>query len=170
MKTKLEKQKIIQEISELANKSSKLIFLSILKIPAEAQKILKDRIKKTNGLFKVFKKTLIKRGLKNLPIDLKDENFKKPLAIIFDFNPPHDINLLRNLVQISEEINFEIIKSIWEDKILEKDEILEIGKLPPLEVLRSKLLFVFRSKLFQLTFILKFPLIKIVTVVSKIKK
>ncbi len=170
MKTKLEKQKIIQEIFELFNKSSKLIFVSLLNIPAESQKILKDKIKEANGLLKVFKKTLIKKSIKNLPLDLESEEFKKPFGIIFDFNKEQEIGLLKNLVQISENIKLEIIKGILNNKVLEKNEILEIGKLPPLEILRAKLISIFRSKPHQFMFLLKSPINKIIMVASNLRK
>lgn len=170
MKTKLEKQKIIKEIYESFTKSSKLIFISLLNLSAESQKILKEQIKKTNGLFKVFKKTLIQKSIKDLPLNLEDEEFKRPLGIIFDFNPAQDINLLRNLVQLSEKIKLEIIKGIFENQILEKNKILEIGELPPLEILRSKLIGIFKSKFSQLVLTLKLPIHKIIMVASNIRK
>lgn len=169
MKTKLEKQKIIEEIKELFDKSSRIIFISLLKISAESQKFLKDEIKKAGGLLKVFKKTLIKKSIKDLPIDLEEKEFKQPFGIIFDFNPKEEIRILRILTKISEKIQLNIIQGIFDGKILEKELIFEIGKLPPIEILQQKLLFIFKSKLTHPVLIFKYPLTKLIMVASNIK-
>lgn len=170
MKTKFEKQQIVKEIKELFNKSSRVIFISLLKIPAESQKFFKEEIKKVNGIFKVFKKTLIKKSFQELPIDLEKEDFKQPFGIIFDFNPNEEIKLLKALTQIAEKIQLNIIKGISGNNILEKETIFEIGRLPSIEILRQKLLLVFKTKTTQPIFVFKLPLIKFTMVVSNIKK
>lgn len=170
MKTKFEKQQIIKEIKELFNKSPRIIFVSLLKLPAESQKFFKEEIKKAGGIFKVFKKTLIKKSIQELPIDLEKEDFKQPFGIIFDFNPLEDIKLLKTLAQISENIQLKIIKGLVGENVLEKEIIFEIGKLPPIEILRQKLLLLFKTKISQPLLIFKLPLTKLVMVVSNIKK
>lgn len=167
MKTKKEKAQIILELKELLENYSTIILISLLKLKGEEQKIFKDSIKKEGGVFKVFKKTLIKKAIPNFPLDLELEEFKQPFGMLFFKD---NLQIFKKLLEFSKNFQINIIKGILGNRILTKEEILEIGELPSIEVLRSKLIYSLKNPFQELCFTLKNPFIKLNMVVSNIKK
>lgn len=167
MRSKEEKIKLIQELQELFKNYSTIILISLLKLKSETQKKFKDAIKENGGVFKVFKKNLIKKANPNFLIDLESEEFKQPFGLVFS---KENFQIFKKIFEFSDQLGINVIKGILGNKILTKEEILEIGSLPPIEILRGKLVFSLKMLFQKLQFILKNPLIKLNMVVSSIKK
>jgi len=170
MKTKEEKAQIIKEIKELFSKTSTIIFVSLLKLKGEEQKEFKDKIKEKGGIFKVYKKNLIKKAFPDFILDLEDERFKQPFGVVLNKNLEENIEIFKTVLEFKEKLNFNIIKGIFKNRVLEEKEVLEIGKLPPIEILRAKLLSLLKLPVQKYIFSLKTPIIKMQMVVSNIKK
>lgn len=170
MKTKEEKAEIIKEVKEIYNSSPFIVLVSLLNLQGEEQKILKDTLKENDAGFKVFKKTLIKKAIPDFPLDMESEELKQPFGFVFSLKKEIDVTIFKILTEFSEKHNLKIIKGILSKDILSKEKILELGKLPSLEVLRAKLIFTLKSELQKLIFALKSPIIKLNMVVSRVKK
>ena len=169
MKTKEEKAEIIKEIKEIYNSSPFIIFISLLNLGGDQQKTLKDTLKENSANFKVFKKTLIKKAIPELPIDLEDKELKQPFGLVFLTKKDIDVKVFKIISEFAEKYGLGIIRGILSGNVLTKEAILEIGKLPPLEVLRGKLILTLKSEIQKLIFVLKNPFIKLNLVVSSIK-
>lgn len=170
MKTREEKAEIIKEIKEIYTSSPFIILVSLLNLKGEEQKILKDTLKEKEADFKVFKKTLIKKAIPDFPIDMETDELKQPFGLVFLLKKEIDVKIFKILSEFYEKYNLGIIKGILNKDVLSKETILELGKLPSLEVLRSKFVFTLKSELQKLIFALKTPFIKLTMVVSSIKK
>jgi ribosomal protein L10 len=168
MKTREEKEKIVKELKQFFEKSSKVFFISLLNLNAEIQNSLRDQIKKIGGILKIAKKTLIK--LANPNLDLEQEKFKIPFGLIFDLNDAKNIEIFKILTEFNKTYNLTIIEGLMQNRVLSPKEIIEIGKLPSYEVLLQKYNYLLKSLLGRLVFTLKIPISKLTLVVNNIKK
>ena len=167
MKTRQEKEEIVKELKQLFGKSSKIFFINLLNLNAEIQTYIKNQIKKLGGIFKVTKKTLLK--LANPDLDLEQEKFKIPFGLVFDLNDINNIEIFKILTEFNKTYNVVLIEGLMQGKILSPEEILEIGKLPPKEILIHKYNLILKSLLNKFILTLKTPLIKFNSVVNNIK-
>ncbi len=168
MKTREEKQKIIEELKHFFERSKKIFFICLSNINFEIQSSLRDQIKKAGGIFRVVKKTLLKLANKNL--DLEGDEFKVPLGIIFDFNDLNNIEIFKILTEFNKTKNLVLVQALVGNKILRPEEIIKIGNLPPKEVLIQKYNIILKSLLRKLVLTLKNPIIKLNLVVNNVKK
>jgi len=167
MKTRQEKEEIVKELKQLFEKSSKVFFINLLNLNAEIQTYIKNQIKKLGGIFKVTKKTLLK--LANPDLDLEQEKFKIPFGLVFDLNDINNIEIFKILTEFNKTYNVVLIEGLIQGKILSPEEILEIGNLPPKEILIHKYNLILKSLLNKFILTLKTPLIKFNSVVNNIK-
>jgi ribosomal protein L10 len=168
MKTREEKEKIVKELKQFFEKSSKVFFISLLNLNAEIQNSLRDQIKKVGGILKIAKKTLIK--LANPNLDLEQEKFKIPFGLIFDLNDAKNIEIFKILTEFNKTYNLTIIEGLMQNRVLGSKEIIEIGELPSYEILLQKYTYLLKSLLGRLVFTLKIPISKLTLVVNNINK
>jgi len=167
MKTKKEKEKILKDLVEKFKSAKGYLLISLLNLGTLEQKKIRDILKESNSLFQVVKKTLVYKANPNFPFS--DNELKLPFAFIWNF----DDNLsgfqsLKSLIK--EGIQVGIIKGYFEDKVLSKEEVLEIINLPSREELILKILQNLKSQIYKLDYALQFPLRKLAIVLSNIKK
>lgn len=167
MKTKKDKEKLLEELKEKFGKSLGFIIVNLMKLKGNDQFIIKEILKKEGGLFQVPKKTLIYKANPNFP--LKDEELKTSFAFIWEFN--QDLSAFKALKIIKEKgIEIEVLKGYLEGRVLNQKEILELSELPSKEELISKLISYLKNPLYRLAFVLSFPLKKLALNLSSINK
>ncbi|GIW65744.1 MAG: hypothetical protein KatS3mg094_263 [Candidatus Parcubacteria bacterium] len=169
MKNREKKQKIIDNLKDLFIKKQNIFFVSLKNIKVNNLFEIKRKIKSIKANFLVTKKNLIKIANKNLENLLDDEIFKTPLAIIF-FDKNNDLEVINTLLKFNKDFNLEIIGSYLNNNFYTKEDILPLSKFNTREMIYSYLLSNLKNNLNKLAFNLKYPLIKLKTVVSNIKK
>lgn len=151
MKTKAQKGEELKKAKELLEKSQALIFADFSKITAEDTRKLRMELAKSGAKFLVIKKRLLGLLLKEKGIDADLKQFKLSVGTIFSEG---------NMEQAAEPaykffstmaVPDGAAKDIWVKHLLagydvksaalvDAQQIIYIGKLPPREVLLGQLL------------------------------
>jgi len=167
MITKKDKEKIIKDLVEKFNSCYGYFLINLLNFKTPDLKKIRDVLKENNAILKVVKKTLIYKANPNFPF--KDEELKLPFAIVYNFDK--NLSGFRSLKNLFKEgLQIQIIKGFLDEKILSKEEVLEIINLPSKEELIMKSIQSIKSPIFKLHNTLNFPLKKLIFILSQIKK
>ena len=134
------KQKQAQ-VEELAAKmkDSKLILLTEYRgINVADVTALRSELRKTNSEYCVIKNNITRRALQACGISELDEQLTGPVAVILgheDYLAP-----LKTIHKYTEDHDFYQIKAgVIDGKVVSKDELVKLAKLPSREVLLAKL-------------------------------
>ncbi|MER3407243.1 MAG: 50S ribosomal protein L10 [Patescibacteria group bacterium] len=167
MRTKKDKEKIIQDLKNKFQTSSGFALISILNLSTEKIEKLRNLAKEKNNLFQVVKKTLIYKANPNFVFS--DEELKQPFGLLWVFDENglgfKILNELKN-----EGIELELLGGYFLSSKFDKKSIWEIVNLPTKEELIAKFIGVFKSPLLKLDLSLSFPIKKLILTLSAIKK
>lgn len=167
MKSRIEKEKLVKEISQIFKESKGYILISLLNLNSETQKKLRNLVKKNNSFFQVIKKKLIYKANPNFPFS--DEELKKPFGFIWNFND--DLKVFQVLKEFKKEgIEIDIIKGFISNKVYDKDEVWQIINLPSREEIVAKFIFNLKNPIYRLNNDLKLIIFRLVSILSQIKK
>ena len=167
MKTKKDKQKIVQDLAEKFKKARGYLIVNLLNLNSQSQTKLRNLLKENDALFQVVKKNLIYKAYPDFPFN--DEELKTPFAFIWNLSS--ELKIFPVLKKIKTEgLQIEILKGYLWDKILSSKEIEEIINLPSKEELISKFIFSLKRQIYQFNFALSSPLNKLILILSNIKK
>jgi len=160
----IKKQNKVKELIELKEKSLFYVLIDLNKFPTGVLNNLRREIKKSGGLLKIYKKSLL------LKSGLLDEDFKSnsPFGVIFVFEDDNKILSLINKIQKDKNIGSYILGYFKNNKY--SNEFWKmIGDLPSKEALMIKLNYILKSLILRLILALKSPLgnfLKILTLKS----
>ncbi|GIW66123.1 MAG: hypothetical protein KatS3mg095_0021 [Candidatus Parcubacteria bacterium] len=163
------KNKIIQHLKDLFSSNEFVFFISLKNLKVANLIDIRKEIKKIQAKILITKKTLIKIANKNLKDLLEDSLFKTPLALIFS-NKNNDLEIINILNNLNKEINLEILGVYFDNKFYDKENIMPLSKFNNRTEIYAYLLSGLKNNLLKLSFVFKYPLIKLKTVVSNIKK
>ena len=141
--TKDKKGEILADLKEIVKKAKSLVFLNFHGLPVSETMLLRRKLRQEGAGYKVAKKTLIKLAIKDkyegeLP-DLEGE-----VAMIYGEDPIAGAREVYNFEKTHKE-TMKMLGGMFENKLLGRDSMLEIATIPPMNVLYSKLLFLFNS-------------------------
>ena len=164
------RKKIVEEIKERLNSAQAYVFVGFSKLKAQQLNTLRDNLKKENSLMRVFKNSLIKRAFSDLGKELDNSFVEGPTGIVFVYEDI--VKVCKLLVDFSKESEeaFYLKGGFLEEKKLNKEELLELAKLPPYEILLGKTLNVFCAPLTGFLNSLNQIILKFVWLVEEIKK
>ncbi|OHA61874.1 MAG: 50S ribosomal protein L10 [Candidatus Wildermuthbacteria bacterium GWA2_46_15] len=137
-KSKLQKQKTVEELKENLKKAKSVVFTDIQGIKAKDLVALRRKVKEAQGNLKVAKKTLIDLALEGTEKSPQAKEMNGEVAVLFAFEDP--IRTLKSLYEFSrthESLKF--ISGIFDGLLVGKDELLALAQLPPKEELLAKL-------------------------------
>jgi len=139
-KTKEQKKQILQDLTEKINKAKSIIFTSFNALGVKENEELRNKLRAENSEYFVIKKTLLNLALKD--INIKDLDVKKlegQIAVVFGYDdevaPARVVGDFRK--KNEDKINF--VGGILEGKLLLKDEVTALAKLPGKQELYAKL-------------------------------
>lgn len=135
------KNKIIKELEEKIKKQKIMVFFDFSNLDSKSVFDLRKRLKKSNCLLKIVKKTLLEKtleklGQKNFSDEIK--KIKTPLGIAFGFENeiiPSKICYLFS----KENSNLKILAGIFNNYFWESEKIIELAQLPSREEILIKL-------------------------------
>ncbi len=167
------KSQTIDKLQEKLSKAKSLVFVDYSHLSVPQQQELRNKIKETGGEFTVAKNTLFKLALKTiagLPREfVKAEFLRGPTATLFSFKD--EIAPIKALVEFSEEFEVPKVKmGFFEGKLIEKEEILALAKIPSRDELLAKLVYLLNSPLSGLVSVLSADMRKLVFILTHIKK
>lgn len=162
MKTKSQKQSIIDELKQNLEKTKAIIILNLHKLNTSNLFKLKKELKNNGSALKVAKKTFFELSKSEIQTD----NIKGPFALIFDFSP--NLKPFSILGKLKKELQLKVFGGFLGDKVLSEKEVWGIAELPSEDNLKAKLIYTLKSRFQTAIFNLKTPLNKLVIVLNQI--
>lgn len=142
-------------------------FTDFTGLPVEAMRELRRNLHNNSLTYRVIKKSILERILKELKIKTEEEWMEGPVGICIGNDLVLGSRLLTEFQK--ENSNFKI-KGVWfEGKNFSLDKIKEIATLPGREVLMAKLLTNLNSPIYGLVQVLQSILMSLVWVLAQIK-
>ncbi len=138
MKTKAQKQKILEGLAEQVKRQKSMVFVDFQGLKVKDLLSLRRQLTQVDAKLQVAKKTLLQRVLneKKIAIDLK--KFRGEIAAIFSFGDP--ISAIKAAYQFAKgNENIRFLGGYFENQIYEPAVLQEIASLPAKEMLLARL-------------------------------
>lgn len=141
-KTKQQKQEILQNLKEKIGKAKSIVFAGFNSLGVQDNEELRNKLREEHGEYYVAKKTLLERALKEEKIeDVNAKDFEGKVAAIFSYEDEVSaakiIGEFKKDKEKTDKISF--ISGILENKILSKEEVESLSKIPSKQELYGKL-------------------------------
>jgi large subunit ribosomal protein L10 len=169
--TKKQKEEIISDLKEKIKKQKTIIFIDFKGLKVKDIFDLRKKLRKADSLLKISKKTLFRVALKdlNLILSQKIENLEGQIGLIFGFKD--EISAAKVAYDFSKtKENLKILGGFFEGKIVEKDTIVELAKIPSREELLQGLVRTISAPISNFTYVLQGNIKGLICVLSAIKK
>ena len=169
-KTKEQKQEIIEKIKKNFSLQKSVVLIGFKGSNSISFFGLRNKLKESNCLLMVIKKTLLKKTLETLEqknLAEKITEIKGELALAFGFED--EIMPAKISYESSKENkNLKILGGVFDGKLLEKDKVIELAQLPSREELLVRLKTTLQSPIFGFTGALKANIKKLLYIFSQI--
>ena len=168
MLTKTQKTKIVDELTERFKKQKITIFNDIRGVSVSKSQTLRRTLKKENAEFKVTKKTLFDRALALVGIDFSTKKLEGEVGVAFGYGD--QVAPAKLLAKFSKDNEtFKILGGILEGKILTKEEVIALSRLPSKEALLAQLVGALAGPIRGLATVLGGNMRNLVVVLNNIK-
>ncbi len=136
-KTRTEKEQSVSNLKEKFERTESVVLTDYHGISVAQMQELKNELKPINAEFTVAKNTLLGRASKEAKKELPEENLKGPTAILLSFDDP--IEPIKKLAEFIKKYELPKIKSgLFEGKLLTRDGVIELSKIPGKNELYAK--------------------------------
>ena len=166
MISKSKKQQILKELIDNFSKQKAVIFTDFTGVKTKELEKLRKELKKEGMQYQVAKKTLIDLALEKCGIkDVKAEELSGQIGIVFSYQD--EVLPAKTVYEFCKNNeNMKILKGIIDKKVVEKEEIEKLAKLPSKQELLAKLIDSFSSPLYGLIYSLQSSLQGLIFVLS----
>lgn len=133
--TREQKQNILKDLVEKLKKAKSAILVDYTKLPVSKTMELRRSLKQADAEYKVAKKTLISRALKEANYkDFDPEKFKTQVGMVFSYNDP--VSAAQSVYKFSR-LNeaLKILGGFLGIEFKDKSQIMALAQLPPREAL-----------------------------------
>lgn len=139
-KTRLQKQKALNDFSEKLKQAKSTVFVNFENLKVKEIEELRKNCRQEQIDYLVTKKTLMKVAFKGAGIgDLDRKIFDKSVAAVFGTDDEvAPARIIQNFAKTHEALN--VFGGILEGKFVGREKILELAKLPSREELLAKVL------------------------------
>lgn len=138
MLTKDQKKKIVKDLSEKIKDSKVLIFSDFSGTTVVKMKALRDELRTSGSSYKVTKKKLIQKALKEAGIEVDVYGLEGQIGIAVGQND--EVAAAKVLSKFAKaNKNFKILRGVLEKKEISDKEVLYLAALPSREELLAKL-------------------------------
>lgn len=168
---KVEKNIAVADLTERAKKAKTIVLVDYRGLTVPQISTLRTNIRKAGGEITVAKNTLMKLALQNA--ELKIQNYELlglegPTATIFGYDD--EVGPIKAIFEFAKTNSIPVFKSgLMADKLLTKDELETLAKLPAKEQLIAKLVGLLASPTYRLVSVLKGNPTKLVYILKNIK-
>ena len=148
------KQQEVNEIVEKMNAANSLVVVDYLGLSVAEVTELRKQLREAGVEFKVIKNTIMRRALDSQELEYHEEVFQGPTAVAFGMEDAvAPAKILSDFAKKAEAL--ELKGGILEGKVLSKEEIKQIAKLPNREGLLSMLLSVLQAPVRNVAYAVK---------------
>lgn len=148
------KQQEVNEVVEKMNAANSLVVVDYLGLTVAEVTELRKQLREAGVEFKVIKNTIMRRALDSQELEYHEEVFQGPTAVAFGMEDAvAPAKILSDFAKKAEAL--ELKGGILEGKVLSKEEIKQIAKLPNREGLLSMLLSVLQAPVRNVAYAVK---------------
>jgi len=123
------KESSVSEIESLMKNAKSVAIVEYRGLTVKALESLRKTLRKNNSSFSVFKNTLVNIAGKNLGYEGLAEHLEGPNAFVF--SNEDEVSALKDIVKFAKQNEEMVIKAgIVGGKVLNKEEVIAISKLP----------------------------------------
>ncbi len=163
------KEKVVAELKEKFESSQLGIIADYSGLNVKQVTELRKQIKETGSEMKVIKNTLAAIASKGTGFEKLDDHLQGPVSFTFCYDDP--VAPAKVLVDFSaNNPALEIKGGIWDSNVISIDEIKKLSKVPPREVLLSKMLSSMKAPVSKTVNVLGGVLIKFMNVLKAIEE
>lgn len=137
MLTKDQKKQLVKNLAENIKASKSAVFVDYRGLKVKDLTGLKKELRGSGVEFKVAKKTLIEKALKDSGIDMDIKNLEGQIAVALSGDEITGAKIIEKFGKTNE--NLKILAGILEKKLMGAAEVRELAKLPGKEELLAKL-------------------------------
>ena len=134
---KQKKKEIVEKAGEMIKNSESLVFVNFKGLKMNDTTAMRKELKKSGISYRVLKKTLLDRAIKEAKIEGEMPKLPGEIAVVSggdSIAPAREIYSFQNKFKDS----ISIVGGIFERKFKAKEEMLSIAKIPGLQVLRGQ--------------------------------
>ncbi len=169
--TRQQKKEIIEDLKDKISRQKTMVFVDFTGLKVKDLSGLRKKLKKSDSLFRVSKKNLLKVALKDFNSSLvqKIEELKGELGVIFGFGDEIlPAKITYNFAFKNE--NLKIMGGFFEGKFIEKEIVIELGQIPTREELLAKLVGSISAPISNFVYVLEGNIKGLICVLSAINK
>lgn len=169
MRTKLEKQKIVEELVTKFNRNTIAFFTDFRGISVTDSNILRRLLRKENTEYAVAKKTLFDRALEQSGMNFKSKSLEGEIGVAVAYGD--QIAPAKILTQFAKQHEtFKILAALLGGRILNTKEVGLLAKLPNREIILSQLVGVMQAPIKKLATVLQANIRNVAIVINKVKE
>jgi len=134
--TKEKKIEIVKDLEKAIKGVKSIVFVNFHKLPVKETTMLRRSLREQGVSYKVAKKTLIKRALGTVKAEGELPELDGEVAIVYgqdELAPAREVYSF----QKSHKDSIAILGGVFEGKYLNKEAMLSIAMIPPLQTLRG---------------------------------
>lgn len=169
MLTRDQKEKIVEELSEQFKKQKIAVFSDFRGVSVAKVRELRKQLKQKGAQYKVSKKTLLNRAIKNAGIDLDTKTLEGEVAVTFIYE--ENVEPVKNLVKFGKENEtFQNRAGLMGMRVIGVSEVMALAKLPTRDILLAQLLYAMQGTIRGFFGVLQGNMRNLVVVLNKIKE
>lgn len=132
-----EKEGLINEIRELADRNSIVLVVRQNMVTVAEACELRSNIRKAESTYKVSKNTLFGIAFTGTQFESLKDSLSGQTAVVFSNSPAEVCKILYDFAKKSQE-KLEVVAGFYNGKLLSASDIQFLSTLPPLDVLRAQ--------------------------------
>ena len=168
MRTKTEKQKIVEELADKLSHHTVAFFTDFRGISVTDSNMLRRQLKKQNAEYAVAKKTLFDRALEKSGIQFTSKYLEGEIGVAVAYGD--QVAPAKILVKFAKEHEtFKILVALLAGRVLSTKEVLALAKLPNREILLAQVLSAMQAPIRGLAVVLQANIRSLAIVLNKIK-
>ena len=147
--TKQRKEEILATYADWLKRSQSVILIEYTGARMKDMDAIRAKVRESGGEFHVVKNTLVRLALKDQGMSLPDEALLKSSAMSFAFNDP--AATAKALADATKGMTFVKVKAgFMAGQLLDAAQVKSLAELPPLPVMRARLLGMLQAPASQL--------------------
>ena len=138
--TRKQKEEILNDLKDQVSRQKTMVFVDFTGLKVKDLSDLRKKLKESDSLFKVSKRTLLKLALKDFSSSLaqKIDELEGELGIIFGFGD--EILPAKTAYEFSlSNKNLKMLGGFFEGEFIDRDRAIELGQIPSKEELLARL-------------------------------
>ncbi len=147
------KKELVAGLEKSLKKAGSVVFVKFDKLEVADANDLRRKLQEEEVSYVVSKKTLLKRALSNQKIEGELPEIEGQIAIAYGEDSLSPSREIFNFSKTHKE-NIKIVGGIFEGKYMNKDEMLSIATIPPLQTLRGMFVNIINSPIQRIAVVL----------------